>query len=427
MRFATFILSRAALCLAIWLYGAPGEAAQCRLERDQRWERDQGEWERDQGERARGSGYVDLINRLTSQNSTYHIRVPDVADPNYRIPVVVILHDAGRNGVAIVEDEPLIEAFVGKGYAVLAPDALPRRNARICYRGNKPGLIESQISVTLPMTYSKKRFVMTDVDGTVRTLKHRADSGWYFYNVDQVIYARGRPKIELLGRDEIQSLRNVLAHAAEEYGIDPEPVLIIGLGHGGSLVWQIACYAPKFGQILAPVGGAFWREIPKSCKSGANLVHTHHRASAFWPLDGAKGSKRRYARTSIYRNLEMLLGENQCGPDKTAVRNDDLGVNHTTWADCPSGGPVEFMVLDEAFDFQKWWLDEMLDRIERSDIERPPEAPEVPLEIGPVRKTPGTETGFEVPGTGTGFKTPGTGTGFKTPGTGTGSRFKRAK
>ena len=78
-------------------------------------------------------------------------------------------------------------------------------------------------------------------------------------------------------------------------------------------------------------------------------------------------------------------------------------------------------------------------------IERPPEAPEVPLEIGPVRKTPGTETGFEAPGTGTGFKTPGTetgfeapgtgtgfktpgtGTGFKTPGTGSGSRFKRAK
>ena len=76
MRFATFILSRAGLCLAIWLYGTPGEAAQCRLEWDQRWERGPGEWEKDQGERARGSGYVDLINRLTSQKSTYHILLP---------------------------------------------------------------------------------------------------------------------------------------------------------------------------------------------------------------------------------------------------------------------------------------------------------------------------------------------------------------
>jgi len=73
------------------------------------------------------------------------------------------------------------------------------------------------------------------------------------------------------------------------------------------------------------------------------------------------------------------------------------------------------MVLDEKFAFQTWGLDEMLGRIERT---RPPEAPEVPLETGPVVKTPGTETGFEAPGAGTGFKT---------PGTGTGSRFKRAK
>jgi len=398
MRFAILNLGRAGLCLAIWLCGAPGASGQ-------------------------GRDYSDLIDRRNFQQSTYRIRVPDVADPSYQIPVVVILHDAGRNGSAIINDERLIEAFVGKGYAVLAPDALPRRNARIHYRGNKPGPMALQAFV-LPMTYSKKRFVMRDIDGTVRVLKHRTDSGWYFYNVDQAIYSYGRPKIELLGRDEIQSLRNVLAHAAEEYGIDPNPVLIIGLGHGGSLVWQIACYAPKFGQILAPVGGAFWRKIPKSCKSGAHLVHTHHRASAFWPLDGVKGNKRRYARTSIYRNLEMLLRKNNCGPDTTTARNDEFGVNHTTWADCTEGGPIEFMVLDEAFAFQTWWLDEMLGRIERT---RPPEAPEVPLEIGPVRKTPGTETGFEAPGAGTGFKTPGTGTGFKTPGAGTGSRFKRAK
>ncbi|MCZ6553491.1 MAG: hypothetical protein O7A67_06780 [SAR324 cluster bacterium] len=401
MRFAVFNPGRSGLCLAIWLCGALSAPALGA---------------------ALSSEYADLIDPRTFQESTYRIRVPDITDPSYRIPVVVILHDAGRNGAAIVNDEHLIKAFIDKGYAVLAPDALPRRNARINYHGDKPGLVESQ-SFLLPFSYSKKKFLMTDSQGTMRALKWRTDSGWYFYNVDRVRYSRGdvvqsQPKFEPLGRDEIQNLRNVLADAAEEYRIDPNPVLIIGLGHGGSLVWQIACFAPKFGQILAPVGGAFWREIPKRCNSGANLVHTHHRASAFWPLEGVKGGKRRYARTSIYRNLEMLLRENNCGPDTTADRNDDLGVNRTTWADCPGGGAVEFMVLDDAFDFQTWWLDEMLDRIKRTDIGRPPEAPEVPLETGPVVKTPGT---------GTGFKTPGTGTGFKKPGSDSGSRFKRAK
>jgi hypothetical protein len=50
--------------------------------------------------------------------------------------------------------------------------------------------------------------------------------------------------------------------------------------------------------------------------------------------------------------------------------------------------------------------------------EQEPKKSEVPEEISPEFKTPGT---------GTGFKTPGTGTGFKTPGAGTGSQFKPAK
>jgi len=50
--------------------------------------------------------------------------------------------------------------------------------------------------------------------------------------------------------------------------------------------------------------------------------------------------------------------------------------------------------------------------------EQEPKKAEVPSDIEPEFKTPGT---------GTGFKTPGTGTGFKTPGTGTGSLFKPAK
>jgi hypothetical protein len=169
-----------------------------------------------------------------------------------------------------------------------------------------------------------------------------------------------------------------------------------------------------------------------NCKSGANLVHTHQRTSAFWPLKGVKGTKNRYARTSIYRNLEMLLRENGCGSEKTTVRKDEIGMKLTTWADCKEGGSVEFMVLDEKFAFRTWWLEDMLGRIERMGIDQSYEEPE---EIEPGFRTPGTgtgfktsgtETGFKAAGPGTRFKAPGTGTGFKTPGMGTGSRFKRA-
>lgn len=347
--------------------------------------------------------------------SAYHLRMPAFLHPNYRVPAVVILHDAGRTGAAILDDERLIEAFVDKGYAVLAPDALTRENRRIHYRGEKVGPMQAQVGGQ-PVSLSKKRFVMTDIDGTIRDLKFTKDTGWYFYNVDQSIFLKwGDRELEYIGRDEIKELRDLLAHAAEKYGIDPDPVLIIGLGHGGSLVWQIACSAPKFAQILAPVGGAFWREIPKNCKPGANLVHTHHRASAFWPLAGVEGNARNYARTNIDRNLKMLRRKNRCSPDKTTVRHDEIGLSHTIWEDCPDGGPVELMVLDEAFAFQTWWLEAMLDRIEISDSARTL-PPELPLETGPVFKQAGSGLEPRIKASR-----------FKKPGSGSGPRFRRAK
>ena len=94
----------------------------------------------------------------TYDQSVYHIRTPVFADPNYQIPVVVILHDAGGNGASIIDDERLIEAFVDKGYAVLAPNALPRGNRRIHYRGERPGMVEAQKTLH-PGRFSKKKFL----------------------------------------------------------------------------------------------------------------------------------------------------------------------------------------------------------------------------------------------------------------------------
>jgi poly(3-hydroxybutyrate) depolymerase len=397
MRIAIFDLVFTRLWLVIWLCGAMSSPAL--------------------GGMGKGSDYRELTIPSTFQGSTYQIRVPDFENPNYQIPVVVILHDAGRNGAAITNDESLVNAFIDKGYAVLAPNALRRRNARIDYRGNRPGNVERE-SFSLPFSYSEKRFVLTGGDGTVRTLKYRTDSGWYFYNVDRVRYSHDLSESELLGRDEIQNLRNVLRNAEEEYGVNPEPVLIIGLGHGGSLVWQIACHAPNLGRVLAPVGGAYWRELPKKCKPGANLIHTHHRASAFWPLKGVKGRKKRYARTSIYRNVAMLLGANRCGSEKTTIRTDEFGASHTTWADCAGGGPVGLLLLDQRFAFQTWWLDEMLARVEQTDTDHPRDDAEEPTDISPE---------FSTPDSGTGFMAPGEGKVFQRPGSEVDSRFKRPK
>ncbi|MFQ5564885.1 MAG: alpha/beta hydrolase family esterase [Paracoccaceae bacterium] len=397
---------RAGLCLAIWLCAAAGTKID-------------------------GCHFAGRKLVCAYDQSTYHIRTPTVADPEIRIPVVVILHDAGGSGRAVVNDGRLVAAFNDRGYAVLAPNALPRRNRRITYRGERPGMVEARTEVQ-PFRFSKRKLLMTGVDGDVRYLKFRKDTGWYFYNVDQAIYTSGDNITEYIGRDEIRALRDMLAHAAEEFGIDPQPVLVIGLGHGGSLVWQIACHAPRLAGILAPVGGAFWREIPESCQPGARLIHTHHRASAFWPLEGANGNRRRYARTSVYGALELLLRANRCGADAVTGRNDNLGVNYTGWSGCRDGGPVEFLTLDDAFAFQGWWLGEVLDRIEPLAAARASKAPEAPPQAGPAFRKPGS--GPSPQSRGSTFRRPGSeaepflgGAAFKKPGDQREPRFKRAK
>jgi poly(3-hydroxybutyrate) depolymerase len=368
--------------------------------------------------------YLELVDPRTYQASTYQIQIPDFANPHDQTPVVVIFHDAGGKGTDITGNEGLVDAFVNQGYAVIAPDALPRRNVRINYRGKVPSQMQLG-SFTLPFSFSKRRFFMTDSYGNIKPLKYREDSSWYFYNIDRIRYSTGndlrsQPVEKRLGRDEIQNLRNVLANAEAEYGTNPAPAMVIGLGHGGSLVWQIACYAPKFAPVLAPVGGAFWRNIPKNCRAGANLIHTHHRSSAFWPLEGVSSGKRKYARTSIYENLEMLLRVNRCGPNRISGRDDEKGQSHTVWADCAGGGRVEFMIMDDAFDFQTWWVDEMLERFEVTGAEPTVEAPEVLLDSGPAfRKAgeglpPQPVDEAEEPATR-----------FKRPGSEASSRFKR--
>ncbi len=348
----------------------------------------------------------------------YHARTPNSPAPEGGFPTVVILHDAGGSGREIAEDKRLVDAFTSQGFAVIAPDGLPRKNLRFRYSGSTGSSMTGLTDTlrTKETHVSKKKFYMIDFDGSVRVLKWKKDTGWYFYSIDRVQFSQQghgqestKFRTKRLGRDEIRFLREVLAQAKEKHGINPKPVLIIGVGHGGSLVWQIACHTPGLGEVLAPVDGAYWHAPPTKCRPGAKLVHTHDRNSKFWPLKGAPGRERRFSRPSIARNISVMLKANECGPEKTTIRDDDHGFSHTKWTNCQRQNSTELMLIDEKFAFQDWWIEQMLDRVDLPGVEATPAEPEVPTETGPR------------------FKSSGAGTGFLKPGGDTGSRFKRAK
>lgn len=329
--------------------------------------------------------------------ATYHVRTPEDRTPGDAIPVVVILHDAGGSGADIIDNTRLIEAFHQAGFAVIAPDALPRNNRRLIYRGDRPGMVEGQGDSFINATYSKRKLLVREPGGMVRDLDYQRDRAWYYYNVDQMVYSGGsygRPETDYIGRDEIAVLRQVLEDSASNHGTAQEASIILGFGHGGSLIWQIACHAPDLAEVFAPVGGAFWNDLPAACVPGARLLHTHERASDFWPLDGAGGGERRYERISIFDNLGLLLNANWCDIDRKAGARIGASGHLTTWDDCVDGGPIELLVLDQPFAFQAWWLAELLNRLAPPVTEDAPAAePEAPSAAGPVFKLPGSDRG----------------------------------
>lgn len=375
-----------------------------------------------------------------AQQSIYRVRMPPVIDPLHRFSVVVILHDAGGNGTAMLDDERVVAGFIDRGYAVLAPDALPRENRRYTIIGDKPTALESAMD-GVRGSYSDKRFVMRDPDGSLRNLRWGRDSGWYFYSTDRSDYTLDAAAGEFTGiRDEILFLRRLLEDAAARYPVDPQPALIVGLGHGGSLVWQIACSAPRLARLLAPVDGAYWHELPADCAAGADLIHAHHRSSDFWPLGGASGGKRRYARTAIGDNLAVLLQANRCMPETDSPAA--AGAQGTRWRRCGAGGPVELMLLDEPFAFQPAWFERIHARLDGFGLRQPFDTPELPEESSPQFSQPGADGDARFKssdaGEGSALRAPdaedgarlrapeaGTGSRFVKPGAGAASPFKR--
>jgi polyhydroxybutyrate depolymerase len=331
--------------------------------------------------------------------ATYHIRLPDDRAPGVQIPVVVFLHDAGQSGAQVLENDALLQTFLEAGYAVIAPDALPRKNRRLEYGGEGRGLVWGESGDIIPADFSVKKFLVETRAGGTRLLDFGVDRGWYFYATDQIIYRDprhprpiGERRSEYIGRDEIQMLRDVLTDAAADFGTAQKPELILGLGHGGSLAWQIACSAPELAGLFAPVGGAFWRAVPAECSPGARVLHTHERASVFWPITGTLGGERRYARTKIRDNIDMMLDANWCSGEEKTGRRGNSSAHLTTWDNCVDGGPVELLVLDRRFAFQDWWLKELLGRI--GPVQDAPAVEQVePDTRKPVFKRPGSDAG----------------------------------
>lgn len=243
-----------------------------------------------------------------TETGTYRAALPENVQSG--MPAIMFLHGAGGTGRGTLGMTGTINAITARGYAVLAPDALPRQ----------PG---------------------------------RSGGSWSFL-----------PNLQReQRRDEGAFFEEVIADAADRYDIDPDRVLLAGFSAGGFMVNYLACDTPDAFQAYAPVSGGFWRPHPESCEGPVKLLHTHGFRDSTVPLEGRPLRSGQWLQGDIFEGLGIWREANNC------TRPDPDGYSTTGqfqrrhW-DCAPGSALEFALFPGGHGVPAGWADMAIDWFE---------------------------------------------------------------
>ncbi|MEL7012387.1 MAG: alpha/beta fold hydrolase [Pseudomonadota bacterium] len=244
-------------------------------------------------------------------SGSYHAALPTTLD---QAPVLVFLHGYGSSGENAISLTRMVQPALDRGYVVLAPDGLTRS---------------------------------TDGSGP---------ASWNFYP--------GWP-----GRDEADFLRNVVADAAERFGVDPDRVLLSGFSAGGFMVNYVACAQPDAFSAYAPVAGGFWRPHPTACAGPVRLFHTHGWTDGTVPLEGRLLGGGRFQQGDIFAGLEIWRAANACADEKPSGYDTTGAFLRRLWASCAPGSALEMALFPGGHTVPEGWADMALDWFESTAIE----------------------------------------------------------
>lgn len=277
----------------------------------------------------------------STKNGHYRIRLPDGAGPH---PAVVYLYGSLGNSAELMGNDGFLQAFVDRGYAVIVPAALDLR------------------------------------------YKDGHGSGWYLHN------EKGRKE-----RDDTAFVEEVLRDAEVRHRIDRRRVLITGMSRGGFLTWDIACHNPSLAKAYAPVGAGYLGKMPRRCKSGVRLLHTHGQADKIVPINPKKpwvsGGARMEPLDNTLVTMAMTSGCNPAGKTERFREYD-----RTRWSGCTYGASVDKLVHKGGHTIPLSWYSTVIDWFEDGRRSRP------------VTTSSGGGTAR-----------------FKSVGSGTGGRFKKVR
>ncbi|MEE9376147.1 MAG: alpha/beta fold hydrolase [Rhizobiaceae bacterium] len=233
----------------------------------------------------------------------YALRMPDTASAK-PIPALLYFHGAGGSGPRSLRNKTMVNAFLKRGYAVIAPSALIRPNSRF---------------------------------GAI----------WSFLP--------NRP----VQRDEMAFTREILADAAKKHNIDRNNILMGGFSIGGSLTWYLACQDPKIARAFAPVAGAFWRPHPDAieCNGPVKMLHTHGWRDNTVPLEGRILGGGALLQGDVFQGLQIMREVNGCENMKADSYKTNNQFWRRIWTNCRKGSALEFALHTGGHSVPKSWAD----------------------------------------------------------------------
>jgi polyhydroxybutyrate depolymerase len=218
------------------------------------------------------------------------------------VPAVVVLHSYGGTGYGLIRSGRMVKTLLSRGYVVIAPEGLGRRNG--------------------------------------------AGNDWEIKNGQN------------LRRDDVAFIQAVANDAANRAGIDRNTMLLAGFSVGGSMVTYVACEAPKSFKGFAPVSGSFWLPQPMQCEGAANVYHSHGASDTTMPLTGRRiNAKLRQG--NVNEAMETFAAASGCG----ALQNSVSGsLKIKRWLGC--GRKVEFALHPGGHAVPKEWATRALEWFE---------------------------------------------------------------
>ncbi len=227
---------------------------------------------------------------------------PDTDKP---VPAIVFIHGFGGSAKGALGRRSMVNTFLEKGYAVIAPNGTRRENG-----------------------------------GGRRWAFHP----WF-------------PS----SRDEIAFIQSVRDHAITQFNLDSERILLGGFSIGGSMTAYLACAAPKSFSAYAPLGGNFWRPHPVECEGPVRMLHTHGWRDGTVPLEGRvlRGDDSRdpnaLIQGDIFHAMSIWRETNGCYQLKADSFVTEPDYWHRRWERCKPGSALELALYPGGHAMPKGW------------------------------------------------------------------------